>query len=104
MSGATRQCNLECRSVGSALRKHGIGKKIGAIDCEGVHAEEIDFLGNIVGPERAMPDFFSAGPDNDGMKFVLAANRARNQTSPVYRHSVGGLRLHDPEWRLVGEI
>ena len=103
-ASAARQRNLERGAIGSALGKHGIGEKIGAVDREGMHAEEIDFFRNVVGTEWTMADFFSTGSDHDGMEFVFAANGTGNQASPVDGHGVGGLRLHNPERRLIGEV
>ena len=51
-----------------------------------------------------MADFFSAGSDDDGMELVFAANRTGNQASPVDRHRIGGLCLHNPERRLIGQV
>src|SRR5450755_1513259 len=104
MPGAARQRYLESGTIGSTFGKHGIGKKIGTVYCEGMHAEEIDFLRDVVRTEWSMADFFSAGSDHDGVEFVCTANGACNEASPIDRHRVGGLRRHNPEWRFIRQI
>src|ERR1035437_2989174 len=104
MPGTARQRDLESRAIGSTLGKHGIGKKIGTVNREGVHAEEIDFFRNIVRTEWPMADLFSAGSDHDRVEFVSATNSTGNQACPINRHRVGGLRRHNPEWRFIRQI
>jgi len=62
-----------------------------------MHAEEIDFLRDIVGTERSVTDLFSAGSDHDGVELIFTADGIGNQSNPIDRHGIGGLRLHNPE-------
>src|SRR5258708_4171905 len=70
-----------------------------------MHTEEVRKLGNIIGAEWSVSNFFAAGSGHNGMEFVVFPNAVDDQPSPVDGHGVGGRPTADnPERRLVGKI
>src|SRR5208337_5358844 len=52
-------------AIGSASREQSIGEQVRSVEREGMDAEEINELGNIVGSKGTVADFLAAGSDDD---------------------------------------
>ena len=103
LAGSQIQGGRECRSVGSALGSHRIGKQLRLIDGVGMGAQKIDIVGNEIRPEGAVVQILGAGAHHDGMLVVFPADGAADQPGPVDRRGIAGIG-NDPERRFIGEI
>src|SRR5208337_608691 len=91
-------------AIGSASREQSVREQVRSVEGEGMDAEEVYELCNIVGPKGTVAGFLATGSDDDGMQLVELTNAINDQPSPVDGHRVGCLPAHDPERRLIGQV